>query len=91
MAGMKTHLAACLTVGLLLAAYFGVYLATVESKLSYDRHGDLVMIASYKFREPVAKWLFWPAHQLDRRVRTKEWEIAPVHNDPLSGWRPQRP
>ena len=67
---------------LAVAAYAASYLALVEPAPNYYtiRTGGSATLAvdgmndSYRFGHKYARWVYWPANQVDRRVRPDTWD-----------------
>ena len=79
---MKDRLTPVLTLialALLLFAYVGIYVALVEVGESSWKFGDpfpasITFAAEYRVGGRAAGIFYWPAHQIDRRVRSKLWQ-----------------
>jgi hypothetical protein len=82
---MKTLLVPALVVVALLlavAGYVASYLALVEPAPNYYtiRTGYSAMLVedgvddSYRFAHSYLRWVYWPANQIDRRLRPDTWD-----------------
>jgi len=79
---MRNNFALSLVAGLLvLILYLAAYLALVEPVPNFYtvRSGGSAMLmedganAHYKFGDTYVRWVFWPANQIDRRLRHAIW------------------
>ncbi|HVV99783.1 MAG TPA: hypothetical protein VHB77_05565 [Planctomycetaceae bacterium] len=63
-------------VALYLGAYYG-NLSGVAHIAEEIRPGTVWprRVPEYRFLQPVSATLFYPVHQMDRRLRPQEWEI----------------
>jgi hypothetical protein len=79
MPSMKSALSAGLIVAILLAAYSGGYLATVQPTpvVATATAGILIFETEDHYRgcDPIARWVFWPANQLDRKIWPETWAL----------------
>jgi hypothetical protein len=68
-------LASFFIIALLLSGYTGGYIANACPILALEDE-QFVMADRYRFGEPVARRVFWPANQIDRRVRPDLWTFS---------------
>jgi hypothetical protein len=67
-----------LVLVVLPALYMGAYLAAVARPIEIATEsgsgvGVSEMKADYRFGGPISRWIFWPANQVDRRIRHDLW------------------
>ena len=74
---MKNALATLLVIAVLLAVYSGTYLAAVQPEqvvvVAVHCYGQFKVEDYYRFGGDLARWVFWPANQVDRRLRRSTW------------------
>ena len=72
--------------------YLGSYFALVVPRGIYCFEIPNARRVHYRRYDSVAKVAYWPAEQIDRRVRPREWEPRPLTvNEFLSQPRPTAP
>lgn len=80
----KRTLAISVSLAVLLALYAGAYVATVRPFVTIDA-GIFTVEPEYRFGKSFAPWVFWPAHQVDRRLRPDTWTVDEWL--PAESWR----
>ena len=81
--------AAMAVVAAVLLVYFGLYWMLMDdSNLSigyYSRQGTVLLVVqrevSYRYGGQFARAIFGPAHQCDRKLRPRHWELGPAGID----------
>ena len=64
---------------LLTAAYFGAYYAMLSDEVAFEMDGDDSYFLAGEtwpvYRVDGVDGFFWPAHQIDRRIRPSRWHV----------------
>ena len=69
---LRAVLLVIVTAVVLAAGYLGAYYGLVERGLPYSFRA-VYFPAEYRTGGAAAETFFWPAHQLDRRIRPSYW------------------